>query len=189
MGLIYKIECLETGLVYIGQTTQTLKKRFGQHKSDFKADRCKSVYEVLKNGFAFPYVIEIVDDESKLSEREYYHIQNTECVNEYNGSCDYKQYRKEYYENNKQEILEKQKKYTENNRENILVRKKKYYEANKETISEKWKQNYQNNKEKILEKMKETYTCSCGSILRKCNKARHERESQTHKAYLENLNK
>jgi len=82
MGTIYQIECLETGLVYIGKTTQTLKKRFSQHKNDSKIgqDRCTS-YEVLKNGFAFASVIEIVDDENKLSEREYYYIQHTDCVN------------------------------------------------------------------------------------------------------------
>jgi hypothetical protein len=50
------------------------------------------------------------------------------------------------------------------------------------------KEYYEDNREAILEKTKEKITCSCGSIFQKNSKCYHER-SQTHKAYLENLNK
>jgi hypothetical protein len=148
MGIIYQIECLETGLVYIGKTTQTLKGRFREHKCDFRnrPDKCSS-YKVFKNGFAFPYVIEIVEDESKLSEREFYHIQNTDCVNYEDGRSYDKEFKKEY--------------------------KKEWYKVNKKDISE----------EKRIK-----ITCECGIIYSKSNKARHER-SQTHIAYVKNLNK
>ncbi len=36
MGFIYIISCSKTNEVYIGQTTQTLKQRWGQHKSNAK---------------------------------------------------------------------------------------------------------------------------------------------------------
>lgn len=183
MGIIYKIECLETGLVYYGQTTQTLKKRFISHKSKFKIgdNHTHSVYEVLKNGFAFASVVEVVDDESMLCEREFFYIKNNECVNQINGnSLDdlyYTEYRKTYMED-----------YYKDNKENLLEYYKKYREANHEALLEKSKKYRETNKEAILAKQKEKYTCECGSTLRKSDKARHEK-SQTHKAYLENLNK
>jgi hypothetical protein len=65
---------------------------------------------------------------------------------------------------------------------------KEYQEANKEKISKQRKEYYEANKEKISEKNKEKYTCECGIELTKGAKYLHER-SQTHKAYLENLNK
>ena len=158
MGIIYQIECLETGLVYIGRTIRTLKQRFANHKSDFKGGRSKSAFEVLKNGFAFASVIEIVDDENKLDEREYYHIQNTECVNDYDGrSFDMKKYMKKYNEE-----------YCEDNKEQKKKSDQKYYEANKQVISEK---------------ANEKINCPCGGQYTKSNKARHER-SQTHLDWL-----
>ena len=39
------------------------------------------------------------------------------------------------------------------------------------------------NKEKISEKRKEKYTCACGSILRKADKARHER-TKKHQEFI-----
>jgi len=48
---------------------------------------------------------------------------------------------------------------------------KEWYEANKETINEK---------------KKEKYTCECGSTLRKCDKARHERDTKKHLDWLAN---
>ena len=100
MGLIYQIECLETGLVYIGQTKKTLKQRFGQHKCNFITGKnhTHSIFEVLKNGFAFPSIIEILEDDNKLCERERYFIQNTDCVNDRNRFFN----NKEYYEANKE---------------------------------------------------------------------------------------
>ena len=154
MGLIYQIECLETGLVYIGQTTQTLKKRFADHKSKFKkgTNHTHSVYEVLKNGFAFASVVEIVDDDNKLCERERYFIQNNECVNYFDGSFDRKEYQTKYREAN----LEKLKEY-DKNRPNKIERN---------------------------EKSREKISCPCGGYYTKINKARHERKSKKHLDWL-----
>ena len=65
--------------------------------------------------------------------------------------------RKEYYENNKDQIKEQQKKWRENNKEKILERQKEYYENNKEKILEKMKEYYENNKEKIKEYRENNY--------------------------------
>ena len=56
---------------------------------------------------------------------------------------------KQYHQNNKKRILEKQRQYYENNKECILEKHKQHYENNKECILEKHKQYYNNNKEHI----------------------------------------
>jgi len=47
---------------------------------------------------------------------------------------------KEYYEDNKERILERDKEYREANREIIIKKRKEYYEANKEKILKKMKE-------------------------------------------------
>ena len=50
-----------------------------------------------------------------------------------------KEYRKQYYQNNKSKILEESKEYHEKNREKKKEQMKEYYEKNKEKIKE-WQQ-------------------------------------------------
>jgi len=61
----------------------------------------------------------------------------------------------QYYENNKDKVLESQKEYYENNRQQILEYHKQYYVINKEKMSKQHKQYYENNKEKIFKQHKE----------------------------------
>jgi len=165
MGIIYEIICWTTGLRYIGQTTQTLKKRMVSHKNHFKKKKrfCSSTL-VLEHGNYESYELERIEDKNKLIEREKYYIQHTNCVNINGFGFD----RKEYNEANKEIHL----KYA-----------KEYRDTNNETISEKKKEYYKANKEKILEKVKEKYTCECGSVLTKQHKSRHEK-SKVHQDYL-----
>lgn len=65
--------------------------------------------------------------------------------------------RKQYYQNNKEEIKEYKKQYYQNNKEEIKEYKKQYYQDNKEKLSEEKKQYYQDNKEIILERSKQYY--------------------------------
>jgi len=62
-----------------------------------------------------------------------------------------------YYQDNKEELTEKNKKYHEENREKILEQRKKYRESNKEKIKEAKKKFYQENKDKVLTAQKEYY--------------------------------
>ena len=63
-----------------------------------------------------------------------------------------KRYKKQFFINNKETILEKYKQYYLYNKENILEQKKQYYLYNKENILEKCKQYRKNNIEKILKR-------------------------------------
>jgi len=70
---------------------------------------------------------------------------------------DEKEYKKQWYEANKERLKEQQKQYREKNREKILQRKKEYRENNKEKVSNSKKQWYETNKDRILENRKEYY--------------------------------
>ena len=148
MGTIYEIICWTTGRRYVGKTTRTLKERLQKHESEFRSrpERCCSRL-ILERGNYEIYELERVGDESMLTEREFYYIQHTDCVNHCVGKWLDEDFKKEYMK----EYL------------------KEYREANKETISERGKENY---------------TCECGSILRKKNKKRHERDCKQHLDWL-----
>ena len=62
---------------------------------------------------------------------------------------------KQYYEINKEKILEQQKQYYEQNKEQILEQKKQYYEQNKDKKREYDRQRYQKNRDKILEQKRQ----------------------------------
>jgi len=61
---------------------------------------------------------------------------------------------KEYYEENKEKIIEQNKKYYQENMEAIKERKKKHYEENKENITERDKKYRNEHKEKINKRAK-----------------------------------
>ena len=71
-----------------------------------------------------------------------------------------KEYKEEYYQNNKDKLLEYQ---------------NKYYNNNKDEIKEYKKEHYKDNKEKIKEQRKQLIICECGKTIQICQKARHER--------------
>ena len=70
---------------------------------------------------------------------------------------------KQYYEDNKDKILEQCKQYREKNREKI----KQYYKENKDKIAEQQKQYYKENKDKIAERHKQWCDENKDKILKK----------------------
>ena len=91
---------------------------------------------------------------------------------------------KQYYEENKEEILEKQKEYYEENKEEILERNKQYNEEHKEEILEYMKQYYKEHKEELKEKKKQYYEEHKEEIAEKNKQYREE-----HKEELKEKNK
>ena len=97
---------------------------------------------------------------------------NEECANENKTEEEYKEYRKQWYENNKEYCSKKAKERYEQDKENILKRNKEwkdnnkekrkekgklYREKNKDRESKRTKQWYEDNKEKVLARCKERY--------------------------------
>jgi hypothetical protein len=85
------------------------------------------------------------------------------------------EYYKEWYEQHKEKVAELGKIYREQHKDQIAERNKIYRDEHKEEIAEKKKEKYEKNKQEIAVKRKETYECSCGSVCRKSDKAKHEK--------------
>lgn len=160
---IYKLTCNVTGLMYVGSTTQPLYKRKHQHKEKYE-EWLKGRYhyvtsfKIIEGGDYDIVLIEEVQCENKeqLHRKEREWIELMDCVNK----CVPTRTNKEYYEQNKQEILVQRKEYREQNKEDLLKKQKEYYEQNKEQIATK---------------RKEVITCSCGTEHARHGKARHIR--------------
>ena len=143
-GKIYKIIDNTNGNIYIGSTTQPLSKRLTDHKADLKKKYCCSSFEIIKNDNYSIILIEEVNCENKeqLLRAERYHIENNDCINK---NIPFRK-NKEYYEKNKEQLLEKNKEYYEKNKEQLLEKAKEFYQKNKEQILEYKKQYNQKKK-------------------------------------------
>ena len=153
-GKIYKIEALngDDGDIYIGSTTkQYLSQRISNHRYHYKKrkmqkfNNCTSFKVFDKYGVDNCKItlLETVNVNSKdeLLSRESHYIKKLNCVNKYVPNRTLK----EYYEENKDEIL---------------VKKKTYYDKN---VNE------------ILEKKQIKFSCECGSICTNTHKTRHNK--------------
>lgn len=156
-GKIYRLVCNVSGKQYIGSTTQPLRKRLNHHKSNYKmwkdgyirpdgkvSSHIKS-FEIIEND---DYDIVLIEDfpcqsKNELERRERYWIENSVCVNRYIPSRSKEERQKQWYENNKEQLLER------------------------------YKQYYKKNKDKIDEYMKQPFQCECGSIVRYGGKSQH----------------
>jgi hypothetical protein len=131
---VYKITSGD--LTYIGSTTSlTLSKRLAEHVSDCKrwkkgTRRFTSSFTLIETGQYEITLVELCPCNSKdeLTARERYWIENIPCVNKFiPGRTDH-----EWYEANKEYLIEKQKVYREANKIDILKKAKEYREANAE---------------------------------------------------------
>ena len=110
MGIVYMIECLETGEKYVGSTKGLLHTRMIAHKS-VKGDCCSK--QIIDRNNYTSYIVEEVEEGGNLLKREQYHMDNTVCINKRNA-----------YGFNNREERERQ-------------RQAKRYQENRETILEK----------------------------------------------------
>ena len=164
---IYKIVSHVGDKVYIGSTAKEyLSQRFQQHKKDYKEWKKKghkalSVYEIFDDYGLENCQIVLIEEFSCNSKdaknaREGYFIREFDCVNKrIEGRT-----KSEYYEDNKQKLIQQSKQY------------------------------YNDNKEKISEKRKEIIACQCGCNINIQHKTRHERSKRhIEKLKIEQQNK
>jgi len=144
MGIIYKITDKTNNNIYIGSSKQTAKLREQNHKRLYKSylkggsiKGYTSSFEILKNN---DYTFEVIEETDELKIREQYWIENINCINKNNANKDKKEYKKEWYENNKERILEKCKSYVIENADKTKEYQKQYREQNKEKTKEYNKQ-------------------------------------------------
>jgi len=171
-GKIYKIECLKTGLIYVGSTTKKyLSERLTAHRTNYnsykKGQYCFiTSFKVLEHNNYIISLLESVDCNSKdeLRAREGFYIRALDCVNKkIEGRTE-----REYKTENKEKISENAKEYYLENRDKILTQRVDYR---------------QNNKEKISVKKKEKFICECGGKFTNSGRSKHKL-TQKHKDYL-----
>lgn len=169
-GYYHNGKCL-----YIG-SSKDVKKRYLKHKSSCYNKNCK--------GYNIPFYKYIRENNINFLDLNFVVLQkfqnydkiilenNEKMLIEFiNPICnksiplrtdkEYEEYQKEYYKDNKDDILKKNKDYYEDNKDDILKYKKDYYI---------------NNKDKILEQMKEKIICEyCFRIYNRSNLRRHQK--------------
>jgi hypothetical protein len=150
LGKVYKI--VGNGLIYVGSTTrQLLCQRLAGHNRDFRRFQNGTLnggltsFKCLTDKNHYIELLELFPcgskDELHACERKW--IEQLDCVNKMIPLRTYK----EYYEDNKEKLLEDKKQYYIDNKDKIKL----YQQDNKEKIAEQKRQYWQDNRDKIYE--------------------------------------
>ena len=136
---IYKMVNTEMpNVVYYGSTCKELNRRLSEHKAPSNTCTSKKLFEVGN-----PQIILIENfpcsSRIELEQRERFYIENNECINKHIPN----RTQKEYYQDNREQIIERRKQYKEDN------------------------------KQKILEQKNQKHNCQCGGKFTNTSKARH----------------
>ena len=159
-------------LVYYGSTIDKLWSRFGRHNRKFsawkKGSKCYyTSFKLIEAGNTSIVLVEKYpcNDKIELKSRERWYIENNDCVNKVIPCRTVKEWR----EDNKEILKEKNKEYREANKEYYKEYYKEYNEINKEKLKE-YKKEYG----------KKTSQCLCDGEQHKLgSKSKHIR-SQYH---------
>jgi len=151
---IYKIHSYQTDKIYIGSTTQSLCRRFSNHKSSFKrGSRGSMSKEILKYDDSMITLIESYscNNKNELEKRERYHIENNNCVNKCIPTRTKKEYDKQYRINNNNKII----KYRIDNKDKKQQLMIKYRNDNQMKLKDQVRQYQINNKDTIKQYQKQ----------------------------------
>jgi len=191
--VIYVIKCKDDNITeeYVGSTTDFIERKYS-HKTACNNEKSKhynyKIYKFIREngGWNEWVMLEIekysCNDKREAEKREEeIRVERKAKLNSIKafGAETRKEYIKQYYQENKEELKIRDKKYYEENKEEIKELNKKYREEHKEEIKLKDKKWYEENKDKIKEyneenkdKIKEykklwgnkEFTCKCGWI-------------------------
>jgi len=150
-GKIYTIRCrYDYSLIYVGSTIDKLAKRIARHRNDKKCSLYQFVDDDWDNWYIELYEDFSCDNKEQLEKREGEIIREIATINKQIAGRTYK----EYYQDNRDKILEQKKQYHQDNRDKILEKSKQYHQDNRDKRLEQNKQRYQDNRDKIAEKHK-----------------------------------
>ena len=163
---IYKIWSLLGDKIYIGSTTKEyLSQRMTTHRYSYQSwkrtNKNKISSFILFDEYGIENcLIELLEakeckDIHEARQLEGGYIRTLECVNKVIAGRSVKDSRTEYYNNNKEKILNKQREYNKNNKEKILNQRREYNNNNKEELLNQKREYYNNNKEELLNKQRE----------------------------------
>ena len=163
-GKIYTIRCrYDDTLIYVGSTIDKLAKRFAGHKVDSKRNPLplyNHINDDWKNWYIELYEYFPCDNKEQLEKREGEVIREIATINRNIAGRS----KKEYYQDNRDEILEE---------------RKQHYQDNRDKILEYHKQYHQDNRDERLEQMKEKCICDvCGVETTKSHIKRHQKTAK-----------
>jgi len=167
---IYKIkhnEDYNDENIYIGSTCNLIRRRC-QHKDccnkENNKEYNKPLYQYIRENGGWDNYIMIKIHDYKCNSKSELKIEERKMIDMLKPKLNKNiptRSKKEYYEENKEHLVEKN---------------KEWYEANKELLAEKKKKKYEANKQDINEKRKEKYKCDiCGAEITKGHLARHKK--------------
>ena len=140
------------GMYYFGQTNN-IKRRWSNNGAEYKGTALYPYIE--KYGWDNIQHIVLFKDQTRENALwiEDFLITTAQedgvCINKRRSGLVSKEegYQQDYYEQNKQQILEQKQQYYEQNKDRIKEQKQQYYEQNKQQIREQRRQRYQRKKE------------------------------------------
>jgi hypothetical protein len=97
---------------------------------------------------------------------------------------DKKIYSANYYQENKEKLIEQAKEYNKEHKEDIKIYNTNYYQENKEKLIERAKEIYIENVENIKKRKNKKFECECGGSYTKTNSTKHQR-TKKHQDYME----
>ncbi len=154
MGIVYIIECLETGEVYIGSTMRSLEDRYKDHR---KCSGDCSSRRIIERGNHTARALEVVDtqDRDQLRIREQYWINQYECVNQTRAYATEEERKdqqragaKRYRHKNQEVVREACRRYYQENKDKAKAKAKIYNRENQEVVREACRRYYQENLDK-----------------------------------------
>ena len=160
---IYKLCCKDPTIkdIYVGSTTN-FRQRKGQHKHSCTIQSSRShnyrVYKFIRDngGWGNWDMIEIekynAKDKRDLERREREHMENLGATL---NQCIPTRTDREYYDANKDHIIDKSRKYYSANKDAIKEKGKAYRAKNRDVLAERSKRYYEKNKESLLVKQRQ----------------------------------
>ena len=147
---IYRLNCNETGEIYIG-STRDYKQRVSQHKC-YKSIKHVKSKQITERG---DYEFVILEEREEINDLDLRKLEQ-EWMDKYHDCINYQ---RAYIspETKKRESDEYNKIYQVENKDEIKVQRADYYEKNKEQIKRKVTECFDKNKEANLEKKKDKY--------------------------------
>jgi DNA polymerase III delta prime subunit len=181
LGKVYKI--VGNGKIYVGSTCERLLcQRLAGHRRQYNLllkkvdERYVTSYECVSDPECYIELLELCSCSCKdeLLKCEAKWIRELECVNKVVPD----RTRKEWYNDNKTKILEKQKAYAEQHVEEKKEYAKIYYEIHKED-HRAWQKEYnETNKEHLAQKTKEYYEANKEAILKRHKEYKLKKKSE-----------
>ncbi len=187
-GKIYKITSPDTDLIYIGSTTQTLKKRLKGHKDNYNSYlKQKHSYTTAFELIKLPtYTISLIELAPVETRKELYRIEGIHVKNTANAINDVVPGRtkKEYCEDNKEHISEQKKEYREKNIDKLTEYAAKYRVENSDSIK-KYSETHKEEKSEYNKKYREDNNETILAYEKQYRTEHAEERNAAHKKYYE----